>query len=102
ATAFPGEALDHVLDKIARHEADPHALVETILGGSNKIDHVAIAVRSIASALKVYEGVIGLKVTGYEDVEEQGVRVAMLPIGDSRFELLEPLHAASPVEKFMA
>ena len=43
-----------------------------------------------------------LKVSGYEDVEEQGVRVAMLPIGDSRIELLEPLHADSPVEKFMS
>jgi LAO/AO transport system kinase len=100
--AFPGDALDHVLDKIARHEADPHTLVQTILGNASKIDHVGIAVRSIASALKLYEDVIGLKVSGYEDVEEQGVRVAMLPIGDSRIELLEPLHQESPVEKFMA
>ena len=52
--------------------------------------------------MKVYEGILGLKVSGYEDVEEQGVRVAMLPIGDSRIELLEPLHADSPVEKFMS
>ena len=100
--AFPGEALEQMLDRIARHEADPHALVETILGRTNKIDHVGIAVRSIPEALKLYEGVIGLKVSGYEDVEEQGVRVAMLPIGDSRIELLEPLHAKSPVEKFMS
>jgi len=100
--AFPGEALDHMLDKMARHETDPHALVETMLGGETRIDHVGIAVKSIANALKLYEGVIGLKVSGYEDVEEQGVRVAMLPIGDSRIELLEPLHAESPVEKFMS
>jgi methylmalonyl-CoA epimerase len=67
-----------------------------------KIDHIGIAVRSIGDALKVYEGILGLSVSGYEDVEEQGVRVAMLPLGDSRIELLEPLRAGSPVEKFMA
>jgi LAO/AO transport system kinase len=100
--AFPGDALDQTLDRIARHQADPHAIVQTVLGNSNRIDHVGIAVRSIAAALKVYEGVIGLRVSGYEDVEEQGVRVAMLPIGESRIELLEPLHPDSPVEKFMA
>jgi LAO/AO transport system kinase len=100
--AFPGEALDHILDRIARHEADPHALVQTIIGGTKRIDHIGIAVRSISSALKLYEGVIGLRVSGYENVEEQGVRVAMLPIGESRIELLEPLHAESPVEKFMS
>jgi methylmalonyl-CoA epimerase len=59
-------------------------------------------VQSIAEALKVYEGIIGLKLSGYENVEEQGVRVAMLPVGDSRIELLEPLSANSPVAKFMA
>ena len=72
------------------------------MGSNRKIDHIGIAVRSIQEALKLYEGILGLKVSGYEDVEEQGVRVAMLPIGDSRIELLEPLHADSPVEKFMS
>jgi methylmalonyl-CoA epimerase len=67
-----------------------------------KIDHIGIAVRSISDALRLYEGVLGLKVSGYEDVQDQGVRVAMLPVGDSRIELLEPLHPGSPVEKFMA
>ena len=67
-----------------------------------KIDHIGVAVKSIAEALKLYEGTIGLKVTGYEDVTDQGVRVAMIPAGDSRIELLEPLHSESPVEKFMA
>jgi|SRR5687767_8082600 methylmalonyl-CoA epimerase len=66
-----------------------------------KIDHIGIAVRSIAEALKLYEGTLGLTVSGYEDVADQGVRVAMIPLGESRVELLEPLHAESPVEKFM-
>ena len=67
-----------------------------------KIDHIGIAVRSLADAVKVYEDIMGLKVSSYETVEDQGVNLAMIPVGDSRIELLEPLHAASPVEKFMA
>jgi len=67
-----------------------------------KIDHIGIAVRSLAKAVKVYEDTIGLKVSGYETVEDQGVSLAMIPLGDSRIELLEPLHADSPVGKFMA
>ena len=67
-----------------------------------KIDHIGIAVRSLADAVKTYEDVIGLKVSGYETVQDQAVNLAMIPIGDSRIELLEPLHANSPIEKFMA
>jgi methylmalonyl-CoA epimerase len=67
-----------------------------------KIDHIGIAVRSLADAVKVYENTLGLKVSGYETVEDQGVNLAMIPLGESRIELLEPLHAESPVEKFMA
>jgi methylmalonyl-CoA epimerase len=67
-----------------------------------KIDHIGIAVRSLADAVKVYESTLGLKVSGYETVEDQGVNLAMIPVGDSRIELLEPIHAESPVERFMA
>jgi methylmalonyl-CoA epimerase len=67
-----------------------------------KIDHIGIAVKSLADVVKVYEDVIGLKVSGYDQVDDQGVRVAMLPIGESRIELLEPISPDSPIEKFMA
>jgi methylmalonyl-CoA/ethylmalonyl-CoA epimerase len=66
-----------------------------------KIDHIGIAVRSLAEAAKVYDA-LGIEASSTEDVEDQGVRVAMLPLGESRIELLEPLHAESPVERFMA
>jgi methylmalonyl-CoA epimerase len=66
-----------------------------------KIDHIGIAVKSLTEAIKVYEDAMGLKVTGYDQVDEQGVRVAMLNIGESRIELLEPTGPDSPVEKFM-
>jgi methylmalonyl-CoA epimerase len=66
-----------------------------------KIDHIGIAVKSIAAALKVYEQAVGLKLAGYDEVDDQAVRVAMLDIGESRIELLEPTRPESPVEKFM-
>jgi methylmalonyl-CoA epimerase len=66
-----------------------------------KIDHIGIAVRSLAGAVKVYEDLIGLRVSGYDQVDDQGVKVAMLPIGESRIELLEPISEESPIQKFM-
>lgn len=66
-----------------------------------KIDHIGIAVKSLAEAIKVYEDAMGLKVTGYDQVDDQGVRVAMLNIGESRIELLEPTGPDSPIEKFI-
>ena len=67
-----------------------------------KIDHIGIAVKSVADALKVYEDAIGLKVSGHDEVPGEGVRVAMLDIGESRIELLEPARPDSPIEKFMS
>ena len=66
-----------------------------------KIDHIGIAVKSLAGAVRVYEDLIGLKVSGYDQVDDQGVKVAMLAIGESRIELLEPISEESPIQKFM-
>jgi methylmalonyl-CoA epimerase len=67
-----------------------------------KIDHIGIAVKSLTEAAKVYENAMGLQVSGYDQVDDQGVRVAMLNIGESRIELLEPTGPDSPIEKFMS
>jgi methylmalonyl-CoA epimerase len=67
-----------------------------------QIDHIGIAVKSLAEAVKVYREAMGLEVSGYDQVDDQGVRVAMLPVGESRIELLEPISAASPIDKFMS
>jgi methylmalonyl-CoA epimerase len=66
-----------------------------------KVDHIGIAVKSLTEAVKVYQDAIGLEVSGYDEVDDQGVRVAMLTIGESRIELLEPTREDSPIEKFM-
>ena len=65
------------------------------------IEHVGIAVRSIEEARTFYES-LGLVVEEIEEVPQEGVRVAMIPCGQSRIELLEPTRDDSPVAKFLA
>ena len=52
-------------------------------------------------ALAVWRDALGLEVDATEEIVEQGVRVAMLPIGETHIELLEPLNENSPVGKFL-
>jgi methylmalonyl-CoA epimerase len=66
------------------------------------IDHIGIAVKSLEQAIKVYEAAIGLQVTGFDHVEDQGVRVAMIAVGESRIELVEATRADSAIEKFIS
>jgi LAO/AO transport system kinase len=65
------------------------------------IDHLGVAVRSIDDALHFYETQLGMQVASREVVEHENVRIAMLPAGASRIELLEPLNAASTIAKFI-
>ena len=67
----------------------------------SNIDHLGIAVKSIAEARSFYES-LGLSVLHEEDVEQEGVRTAMIPVGESRIELLEPLAGDTVVGKFLA
>ena len=66
----------------------------------NKIDHVGIAVKSIEESLKFYE-MLGLVAEGTEIVEEQKVKVAFLPLGDSELELLESTDTDGPIARFI-
>ncbi len=66
-----------------------------------EIDHLGIAVRSIDEALPFYASHLGLPVLSREVVEHEKVKVAMLPAGESRIELLEPLDASSTIAKFL-
>ena len=66
-----------------------------------KVDHIGIATRQLDEALALWQDALGLEVDATEEVAEQGVRVAMLAIGDTHIELLEPLSPSSPVGKFL-
>jgi methylmalonyl-CoA/ethylmalonyl-CoA epimerase len=65
------------------------------------IDHLGIAVKSLAEAKKFYEK-LGLKPMADETVAAEQVRLSMVPVGESRIELLEPTSPDSPIGKFLA
>ena len=67
----------------------------------HKINHIGIAVQSIDATIPFYRDQLGMAFLGCEEVVEQKVRVAMLAIGESKIELLEPTSPDSPVAKFL-
>ena len=66
-----------------------------------QIDHLGIAVKSLTAAKAIYEK-LGLSVSPEETVEEEEVRLVMVPIGESRLELLEATSDTSTIAKFIA
>lgn len=66
-----------------------------------KIDHIGVAVRSLAEATRFYTEVLGLEVKGTETVADQKVRVAFLPVEDTNIELLESIDPEGPVAKYI-
>jgi len=66
-----------------------------------KISHLGIATKGIDEALKFWQDALGLENVHTEEVAEQKVRVAMLPIGETKIELLEPTSEDSPIAKFL-
>jgi len=103
--------------EVAARQRDPYTIVETITGkmrfeknssesnhtkSATKIEHLGVAVASLDEALGFWRDGLGLELEEVEVVEDQGVRVAMLPVGESRIELLEATGADTPVGKFLA
>ena len=66
-----------------------------------RVDHIGIAVKNLDEMVKWYEETLGIEAHGYEVVEEQKVKVAFLPIGESELELLEDTTGDGPVAKFI-
>jgi methylmalonyl-CoA epimerase len=66
-----------------------------------KINHLGIATKSLDEALKFWTDSLGLENVHTETVEDQKVRIAMLPLGESRIELLEPTADDSTISKFL-
>ncbi|QXM07251.1 methylmalonyl-CoA epimerase [Crassaminicella indica] len=66
-----------------------------------KVDHIGVAVKNLEESLKFYQEILGLELQGTEIVEEQKVKVAFLPVGDSEIELLESTDPDGPIAKFI-
>ena len=65
------------------------------------INHIAIAVKDLRGALATYKGALGLAAVHTEEIPEQAVRVAFLPVGDVEIELMEPMMPDSSVARFL-
>lgn len=69
--------------------------------GMEKIEHIGIAVNSIADIGEVYRKLLNTSIYKVEEVTTEGVRTAFLQCGPNKIELLEALHADSPIAKFL-
>jgi len=104
--ASTGSGVEQLLDAIeACALAAPLRLARTHAQNAEPaLDHLGVAVRSIAAARELYE-LLGLKITHEETVEHEQVKTAMLPIGaagEPRIELLEPTEENSTIGRFIA
>lgn len=66
-----------------------------------KINHIGIAVQSLEASIPFYRDSLAMPFKGIEEVAEQKVKVAMLQVGESKIELLEPTSPDSPIAKFL-
>jgi len=66
-----------------------------------RLNHVAIAVKDVASATALYRVALGAKVTEPQDLPEHGVRVVFVELPNTKIEFLEPLGETSPIAKFL-
>jgi LAO/AO transport system kinase len=103
--ATSGEGIAELMEAIARcgdakrERSGPETDREWMSG--LRLDHLGVAVKSVVGARGFYEG-LGMGVTHEETVEHEQVRVAMLPMGESRLELLEPTAEDSVIGRFLA
>jgi len=67
-----------------------------------RVHHLAIAVQNLDTAVKTLEKALGIGATSQEEVESQKVRVAFVPVGETRLELLEPTSEESTIAKFLS
>ncbi|MEO8041907.1 MAG: methylmalonyl Co-A mutase-associated GTPase MeaB [Acidobacteriota bacterium] len=103
--------LERLVMRVAAKETDLYSAVEDLVGptvstssrnsGPRYINHLGVATKGIDKALGFWVDALGLENVHTEIVEDQKVRVAMLPLGESRIELLEPTSPDSPISKFL-
>jgi len=112
-------SLDGRLDDLLAYKRDPYSVVEEIIAGfvardgggqsrdsrtrgAMRLHHLGIAVESLASAVPVFEKLLGKAPESEETVADQKARVAIFRLGESRLELLEGTSADSPITRFIS
>jgi LAO/AO transport system kinase len=104
--ATTGEGVAELMKTVRQCAAEKKGLRSrrldmSVAGATLGLDHLGIAVRSIAAARGFYEA-LGLTVSHEETVEHEKVKTAMLPLGATRIELLEPTKDDSTIGRFLA
>jgi LAO/AO transport system kinase len=103
------EQTEAVVDRLAAHAVDPFTAADEVLARVGlsgaaatylKIDHLGIAVKSLAEGVRAYEA-LGFHVDAEHDVPTEKVKTAFLPVGESHLELLEPTDPASVIARFL-
>jgi LAO/AO transport system kinase len=110
AGAMAGNEVTDCARRIEARSLDPYSAARQLLaarrrvagpGGAAVLDHIGVAVRSIDERIGIYRDRLGLPLEGIEEVPGEGVRVAMLPAGRTRIELVEPAGRESAVGRFL-
>ncbi|MDA0713422.1 MAG: methylmalonyl-CoA epimerase [bacterium] len=65
------------------------------------LDHIAIVTENLQASIDFYQNVLGQKCTSIEEIPTRGIKIAMIPVGNCRIELIEPLHENSEVSNFL-
>jgi LAO/AO transport system kinase len=101
--ATSGEGLAQLMETVRRCAAEKRErrVRMSAREAGLRLDHLGVAVRSIAAAREFYEA-LGLAVSHEETVEHEQVKTAMLPLGESRIELLEATEDDSTIGRFLA
>jgi LAO/AO transport system kinase len=99
--ATTGKGIDALMMAVMEAAERPRVGRRLVEERGLSLDHLGVAVRSIAEARRFYE-TLGMKIGHEETVEHEQVRVAMLPLRESRIELLEPTAEDSAVGRFLA
>lgn len=85
------------------HDTAPHSILpEGAQPYFKRIDHLGIAVPSLDAALPLYRTLFGTEVEHIEEVPDQKVRTAFFRVGESAFELLEPIGDDGPIAKYLS
>jgi methylmalonyl-CoA/ethylmalonyl-CoA epimerase len=67
-----------------------------------RIDHIAVVVNNLETALEVYRDALGMSLSGIKTIPEQDVKIGFLPSGDTEIELLEPINPNSGIAQYLA
>lgn len=96
------------MEALPSRAVNPGAVARRAIGRHNAamrvtaLDHIAIATPDLDASLKMFEQALGIRCEHVEELPERGIKVAFLPVGDTRIELVTPLREGSEVSAFLA